>query len=182
MARDLTQTGLDSRELARGGAITVTRDRVRLPTGRTTERMVVRHPGAVVILPLLPDGRIILVRQYRYAIGSDLWELPAGTLEPGEDPATTARRELQEEAGYRPGRLTELGAFYSAPGFCSERLWAYLAADLTPARLAGDDDEEIECVALTLAEVMAWAAAGKLQDAKTLATLFLFNQHQAAAG
>ncbi|HKK07858.1 MAG TPA: NUDIX hydrolase [Gemmatimonadota bacterium] len=149
------------------------RDRVRIPDVGEVERDVVLHPGAVVIVPVTGRGTLLLVRQYRYAAGESLLEFPAGTREAGEEPDATAGRELQEEVGFRPGRLTRLGEFYSAPGFCDERLICYLGEELEAASLDGDDDEQIEVVELTWEAVFEEAAAGHIRDAKTLAALFL---------
>lgn len=178
MAKDLTQRRLASEHVLTSKIFSVTRDQVQLPDGRTVMRDVVIHSGAVVVLPVLPDGRVLLVRQWRYAAGTDLWEFPAGTVEPGEDPAECAARELQEEAGYKPGRMTRLGDFFSAPGFCTELLHCYLAEELTASQLEADDDEDFEVAAIPLAELLQWAAAGRLRDAKTLAGLMLLLAHR----
>ncbi|MCG0239021.1 MAG: NUDIX hydrolase [Firmicutes bacterium] len=150
----------------------VCRERYRLGE-REVVRDVVHHPGAVVMVPLLGDGRVVMVRQWRAPAGRKLLELPAGTLEPGEEPAAAAERELQEEIGYRAGRLTALGSFYSAPGFCTERLHLFLAEDLVPDPRPGDEDEAIEVVTLPLGEALEQALRGELQDAKTIAGLCL---------
>lgn len=159
-------------EVFRGRVITVRRDTVELD-GRERAWDVVAHPGAVVVLAVDGD-ELLFVRQYRYAAGEELLELVAGTCEPGEDPAATAERELQEEAGFRAGRLTKLGEFYSAPGFCTEKLHLFLAEDLTPSRLPMDDDEQITLVRLSLEEALRMALAGELRDAKTLAGVLLY--------
>lgn len=173
MPKDLRQTLVSSTEVAAGRAFKVRRDVIALPDGRQFTRDVVVHPGAVVIAPVLPDGRLVLVRQWRHAAGEALLELPAGTLEPGEAPETTAHRELQEEAGYRAGRLTKLAEFWTAPGFCTELMHLYLAEDLTPSRLAGDDDEEIEVETVLLAEAAAMALSGRIRDAKSICGILL---------
>jgi len=165
-----------SEEILRSRVYAVKRDTVRTDDGREFERHVIEHPGAVVILAE-EGGEILFVRQYRYAARESLVELVAGTLEPGEDPADTAARELQEEAGYKAGKLTLLGEFFSAPGFCSELLHLYLAEDLTPSRLPGDEDEEIEVERYTLQQAIAMALAGKFRDAKTLAGVLLYAQY-----
>lgn len=173
MSFDLTQTRLSSTYLLESRVFKIRRDLVQTADGRQFTRDVVEHPGAVVIVPLLADGRVVLVRQWRNAAGQALLELPAGTLEPAEAPAETAGRELQEECGYRAGRLTPLAAFYSAPGFCTELLHLFLAEELEPARLDGDEDEQIETEAVPLAEAVAMAVRGEIRDAKSIAGLFL---------
>lgn len=172
-----TAERLSRRVLHEGHVITVCNDEIRLPWGQEVSRDVVVHPGAVVVLPVLPDGRFVLVRQYRYAVGKMLLEAVAGTREPGEAPAVTAARELQEEAGYKALHLTPLGSFYSAPGFCDELLHLFLAERLVPSELPCDEDERIERVCLTPEEALDAAARGEIQDAKTLAALLLWRLH-----
>ncbi|MBY6274312.1 MAG: hypothetical protein CW346_19395 [Bacillaceae bacterium] len=159
-------------EIYRGRVITVRRDLIDLE-GKERTWDVVAHPGAVVVLPV-DQGDLLMVRQYRYAAGETLLELVAGTLEPGEDPAATAQRELQEEAGFRAGRLIRLAEFYSAPGFCTEKLHLFAAEELTPSRLPMDEDEQIELVRVSLDEAVRMALAGELRDAKTLAGVLLY--------
>ncbi len=150
-------------------------DRVVLPNGHETVREVVRHRGAVVILPLLGDGDIIFVRQFRYPVGTVLLELPAGKLDPGEPPEACARRELEEETRYGAGRLRLLGAFFTTPGFTDERITAFLAEDLVPRRDAEpDEDEFLDVVRIPSEQALEMAREGRLDDAKTLATLFLW--------
>jgi ADP-ribose pyrophosphatase len=163
-------------ELYRSKIISVYTDQVRFPDGQVRERAVVEHPGAVVVVAE-EGGELLFVRQFRYAAGETLIELVAGTLEPGEDPLTTAHRELQEEAGFKAGRMTKLGEFYSAPGFCSELLHLYLAQDLTPSRLAMDEDEEIVLERYSTSDALLMVGRGELRDAKTLAGLMLYVQH-----
>lgn len=129
-------------------------------------RVWLQHPGAVVLIAVR-EGRVLLVRQYRHAVGRDLLELPAGTLEPGEAPEATAERELQEECGYRPGRLQEIGQLCAAPGYSSEIYHFFLAEDLTPSRLPADADEEITLVEMPLDEAVERARRGGFDDAKT---------------
>jgi ADP-ribose pyrophosphatase len=142
---------------------------LRLPSGRTVVRQVVHHPGAVVIMPQLEDGRLIVIAQYRFAVGETLLEFPAGTLEAGEAPLACARRELIEETGYRAKRWRALGTIYSSPGFCDERLHLFLASGLAPEHAAGDEDEIIEVKRLTVQEVERAIADGALVDAKSIA-------------
>lgn len=165
---------IDSKEVHTARYFSLREDRVEMPDGRVVTRDVVVHPGAVVVIGLTADGRIPFVRQYRHAAGEDMLELVAGTLEPGEDPAETAHRELQEEAGYKAARMTKLAEFYTAPGFCSELMHLYLAEDLEPSKLPADDDEEIEVELLTPEEAMNAARTGLLRDAKSLAGVLLY--------
>ena len=142
---------------------------LRLPSGRRVVRQVVKHPGAVVILPQLEDGRLLLIQQYRFAVGETVLEFPAGTLEPGEAPLDCARRELIEETGYRADQWHPLGTIYSSPGFCDERLHFFLASGLVPEHAAADDDEILEVQPLTVPEVERAIADGALVDAKSIA-------------
>jgi ADP-ribose pyrophosphatase len=150
-------------------------DRVRLPGGGETEREVVRHAGASVMLPLLDDGRAVLVRQFRYPIGRVLLELPAGKLEPGEEPLACAERELVEEIGWQARTWRRLGSFYTTPGFSDEVLHAFLATDLErPARPAEPDPDEIfEIVPMSAGQIRQAIASGELCDAKSLVALQL---------
>lgn len=148
-------------------------DRVRFPDGHETRLDIVVHSGAVTLIPRDQDGAIWFVRQYRHAAGGHLLELPAGTLEPGEDPATAAARECREEIGMAPGRLDDLGGFYLAPGYSSEYMHVFLATDLKPDPLAPDPDEILEIQKLAEQEVVDQIRGGGFQDAKTLAALQL---------
>ncbi|BDG59948.1 NUDIX hydrolase [Caldinitratiruptor microaerophilus] len=177
MPQEPNLTRLSSETMYESRVFRVHRDRVRLPGGLTVTREVVEHPGAVVMVPILDGGRVLMVRQFRYAAQETLLELPAGTLKRGEDPREAAQRELQEEVGYRAGRLTHLTSFYSAPGFCTELLHLYLAEELTPSKLDGDEDEDIEVEVLPIGTALERAIGGGLRDAKTLAGLFLAAAH-----
>jgi ADP-ribose pyrophosphatase len=150
-------------------------DRVRLPNGREVVREVVRHPGAVVVVPVLDHERIVLVRQYRYPVEDVLLELPAGKLDKGEEPLDCARRELAEETGYRGRRWKTLGSFYTTPGFTNEVLHAFVAEDLEEGGEASPDPDEIlRAVSLPIGEIFGMAREGRLRDAKTLAALLLW--------
>jgi len=141
---------------------------LRLPSGRTVVRQVVQHPGAVVIIPQLADGRLILIAQYRFAVGETLLEFPAGTLEPGEAPLECARRELIEETGYRAEHWRALGITYPSPGYCDEQQHLFMATGLVPEHAAGDEDEILEVKRLTVEEVERAIADGTLVDAKSI--------------
>ena len=145
-------------------------------TGKRLTKEVVVHPGAVVILPLMTDGTVVLIRNRRYAVGQILTELPAGTLEPGEIPINCAGRELVEETGFIAGRLKPLTAFYASPGVISERIYAFAAFDLEPAAIDPDAGEEIEVVPTPFEDVLAMIGDGRIQDAKTIATVLLYDR------
>lgn len=165
---------LSSRRIYEGAVVKLRVDRVRMGTGHEAVREVVEHSGAVAVVAVNRDGRLLLVRQHRHAAGRSLVELPAGTLDRDEAPAACAARELEEETGFRPGRLQRLGGFFVSPGYCTEYIQAYLATDLQPGRAGGDDDEDIRVLALPLAEVLRLVESGELEDAKSLAALFLY--------
>ena len=156
----------------RGARLRVRRERHALPDGRRVWLDAVRVPAVAYILPLLDDGRVVLIRQYRPLVGAQIWELPAGTIEAGESPEACARRELVEEAGYEAGRLEPLGEALADPGLTDERIFLFVARDLQPVARALDADEHIEVVLTTLAEAYHMADAGEILDAGTLLALF----------
>lgn len=146
----------------------------RFQTGRfglPHKRFIVEHPGGVGILPILDDGRIVLIRQFRTAVNQYIWEIPAGTREPGEEPAVTAARELIEETGYRAGRLTPLPSFWSSPGFLTEKIDLFLATDLTPGESALEDGEDLTIQIIDKTTARAWIVSGEIKDGKTLIAL-----------
>ena len=168
---ELLETKVDSREIYRGKIITVHVDTVRLPGGKETRREVVEHPGGVGILALDDQGRVAMVRQYRYPMGRVVREIPAGKREPGEEPSLTARRELQEEVGATAGAWQDLGALLASPGCYGETLYLYLARDLTLGDPRPDEDERLEVDWVPLAELVEECLDGTLQDAKTVAAI-----------
>ena len=137
-------------------------------SGQQLERHVIVHPGAVGVLPILDDGRVVLLKQYRVAVDSYLIELPAGTLEPNEEPIVSARRELIEETGYSAGKIEPLVTFYTSPGILREQLHLFVATELTPGETALEDGEDIELFISTWAEIREMIARGEILDAKTL--------------
>src|SRR5688572_6616309 len=139
-------------------------------------REVVVHQGAVVVMGVLPDQRIILIRTRRYAVGQNLIELPAGTLEKGEDPINCAGRELLEETGYLAGRLRPIGNFYTSPGILSEKMYAFVAYDLEKQRQALEEGEEIELQLATLDEASEMIRRGEIHDGKTIAALLMYDK------
>jgi ADP-ribose pyrophosphatase len=155
-----------------GRKIQVALDTEVLPDGRTVQRDVVLHPGAVAILPLVDDEHICLLHNHRPIIGTDLWEVPAGTLKPGEPPAEAAVRELAEETGYRAGKWTKLAELIPSPGVLNEVIHLFLAEQLTPGAMDLEADEQLVPHILPLAQALAWAGDGTIRDAKTLVGLF----------
>ena len=137
-------------------------------------RDVVIHPGAVVILPLLDDNNIVLIRNERFAISENLWELPAGTLEPKEHPQATAEREIIEETGYEAGQMEYLTVFYTTPGFCNERMFAYVAKDLKFVGQNLDATEKITVEKRSLNEALQMIRSGEIHDGKTITTLLFY--------
>ena len=146
------------------------------PDGKLHVRETVQHPGAVTILPVFDDGRVCLIRNYRVAVDKTLVELPAGTLEPGEDPEMTAGRELIEETGYRAASMEKLSEFYMSPGILNERMHLYVARGLRPGPAALEPGEQIETWVVPWAEAMRMAFDGSIEDAKTLIGLLYFDR------
>ncbi len=165
----------EHREVYRGRIFTLAVDRVTLPSGHQATMEVVRHPGSVVLLPMPAPDRLILIRQYRYALDRFIWELPAGSLKAGEDPRLGAARECEEEVGLVPHVLEELAHLYPTPGFCDEWMKFYRCTDLRPpaadSTARQDDDEVIEPATFDLAEVRQMISRGEIVDMKTVAGL-----------
>ena len=172
-----------SREwLYRGRAVSVRMDTVEKPSGRVTTRDVVEHGDCIAAVVVDAQDNVLLVRQYRHAVGTELLEIPAGGIEEGETPEQAACRELQEETGFFPQRLVNLGGFYAAPGYCTEYLHLYLACDLVPKPLHAEDTESIEVVRVPFAEIPAMISSGKIRDAKSIAGLLRYSLHMSSPG
>jgi ADP-ribose pyrophosphatase len=154
-----------------GRVFRVRTDQVRYPDGSVHALDVVEHPGSVAIVATPSPGEIILVRQYRHPARRELWEIPAGTVDPGEDPLACGARELAEETGYRAARLQLLGSFFATPGFCDERMHLVHASELSPGTQSLDDDERIDIEIFTLPRACSLARGGEIADAKTLIAL-----------
>lgn len=159
---------IGTRKIYEGRVFDVQVDTVELTDGSTYEREVVRHLGAVAIVPVDDQGNVILVKQYRIGSGKHLLEIPAGGLERNEPPDECARRELQEEIGYYPNRLVKLGGFWVAPGYTTEHITIYLAQDLQPSRLPGDIDEDIALERIPFRQAYQQALDNQFEDSKTL--------------
>jgi ADP-ribose pyrophosphatase len=162
-----------------GRKIKVAIDTAVLPDGQTIQRDVVLHPGAVAILPLLDAQRLCLVRNSRPIVGETLWEIPAGTLEPGEAPEVAAKRELAEETGYQATSWLKLAEFIPSPGVLSERTHLFLAQNLTPGPLRLEKDEDLEPQIVAWPEALSWALGGTIHDAKTLIAILLWDRLRA---
>ena len=164
---------LEHRRLYEGRVLSLDVDEVGEPGGVTGTREVVRQTGSVAALPVLDDGRIVLVRQYRYAVSAFVWELPAGRRDPSESPEAGARRELEEEVGLRAASLEPISTFWTTPGFCDEVMHLFRATGLERIPPRPEADERIEPGTFTLDEAMAMVARGEIREGKTLVALLL---------
>lgn len=169
----LVERQVGSTVVYRGNVLTLRVDDVELPSGKRSRREVVEHPGGVAVVAVDRDGSVILVRQYRYPVRSALWEIPAGKLDPGEDPRECAARELEEETGYRAAVLEEVVPFYTSPGFCDEALHLFFARGLTAGEDRPEEDEIIETRRVPRAGLDEMIARGEIRDGKTLLGLFV---------
>jgi ADP-ribose pyrophosphatase len=165
---------LSSRVLFKGHAFNVRRDEVVQPSGRKAAREIVDRANAIAVVALDKDGNILLERQWRQATAKVLLEIPAGGIEPGEEPVGAVSREMQEETGYLPRKIESLGGFYLAPGYSTEYLHVFLATDLVPSRLTAEDTDEIELVPTPPRDILRLIADGTLEDGKSIAGLLLY--------
>lgn len=163
---------IDTRRVYEGRVVNLRIDIVEFPDGRVAEREIVEHSPSIVVAPLDDRGNVLLVRQYRLAVGQTLLELPAGGMHDGESPEEAATRELREEIGYAAAKLERLGGYFAAPGFCEEYLHFFVASSLTPSPLQADDDESIDVVPVPLSDVPGLIERGEVQDAKSVAGLW----------
>jgi ADP-ribose pyrophosphatase len=156
------------KEIYRGHVVNLNLETVTLPNGTTLDLEVVRHPGAAAIVPLTHNGTVLLIRQFRHAAGGYIYEIPAGKLDPGEDPRQCAAREVEEEIGFRAADLEPLVSFFTTPGFTDEVIHVFLATGLTPGIQKLDHDEVLEVVEMPLEDALARIADGTIKDAKTI--------------
>lgn len=145
--------------------------------GKPRRYDLIVHPGAAVILPILDDGRVVLIRNYRFAVGQELLELPAGTMDPPEPPLECARRELAEETGFRAGKLEPLLSFYSTPGILNEEMHVFLATELAAGETDHDPGERIRITPMEYAEAVRAIGDGRIRDGKTIATLLYYDRY-----
>jgi ADP-ribose pyrophosphatase len=169
---------LSSERVYEGRLFSVDVEQVRLPSGRTGKREIVRHPGAVVLVIVDNEEKLLMVRQYRRAADRYLLELPAGTRDKEESAEECARREAEEETGFSVARVERIGGFYSAPGFCTEYLECFLCTGLGGTELKPEEDEDLELVRLSIEELQQAFARGEVEDAKTLAGVMLYMARQ----
>lgn len=170
--------GMSRKSIFKGRKLELVLDTVTLPNGRDVERELVLHPGAVVIVPLVRPGVLLLLKQYRHAVGDELYELPAGTLEPDEPPETCAARELVEETGFRAASLRMLTSFWSSPGILREKMHLFLAQDLEQTGQDLDADEMIEVQEVTLQDAIEMVRDGRIADAKTIVGILYVAQFE----
>ncbi len=165
---------LSSQLIYQGKAVSLIVDIVKMPDGRETTREVVRHSECIAVVAIDEHDNIIMERQFRYSVGKSLLEIPAGGIEHGENPVNAVRRELQEEIGYFPGKLENMGGFYSSPGYGTEYLHCFLATDLKPSQLIAEDTAEIELLRIPPIEIPKLIASGEICDAKSIAALLTY--------
>jgi len=165
---------LATQQIYQGRAVNIRVDTVEKTSGRKTTREVVEHSDCIAVVALDEQDNVLLVRQFRHPVGRFLLEIPAGGIDPGEEPIDSVRRELQEEIGYFPQKIDKLGGFYATPGYGTEYLYCFLATDLVPARLVAEDTEDIELVRVSLDEIPRLIASGAICDAKSIAALLMF--------
>jgi ADP-ribose pyrophosphatase len=170
---NLTEKKLSSQTIYQGRIIHVHLDEVELPNGKTSKRELVTHPGAVAVVAMDNNGNVLLVRQYRHAAQRILLEIPAGTLKANENPDDCVGRELQEETGYKPGKLEKLGGIFVAPGYSTEYIHLYLATQLVESRLDMDEDEFIEVERMALDKAVELIHSGEIADGKSVSALLM---------
>ena len=174
----MAEETLSSRRIFEGRAVNLRVDTVRIIDGRRSTREVVEHTPCIGVIAVDGQGNILLVRQYRQALEKELLEIPAGGIDAGEEPEAAVVREMQEETGFRPQKVTRLCGFYSSPGFCDEYLHLFLAEDLVPGRLHAEDTPGIEVVPVAVTEIPALITSGRIEDSKSIAGLLYYLEYR----
>ena len=177
----LPEKTLDTQYPYRGRGVNMRVDTVETPSGRRTTREIAEHSDCIAVAVLDEQDNVLLVRQFRYPVGDFLLEVPAGGIDPGESALDAARRELQEEIGYYPQEMEELGGFYAIPGYGTEYLHCFLARKLKPSRLIAEDSESIELVRVPLERIPQLIGSGEIRDAKSIAILHLLQLTRSGA-
>jgi ADP-ribose pyrophosphatase len=177
----LKETATSSEVVYKGIFLNMKRDQVRLPDGQTALREYLTHPGAVAIVPILSDGRVLLERQYRYPIDQAVIEIPAGKLDPNEDPLVCAKRELQEETGYQARSWEFLGRIHPVISYSNEFIDIYLAQDIEPGQAHLDEEEFLDVFAASIEEIEAWIAQGRITDVKTIISIYWLKNYREKA-
>jgi len=165
---------LATQQIYHGRVVNIRVDTVEIAGGKKTTREVVEHSGCIAVVAIDKHNNVLLVRQFRYPVDRFLLEIPAGGIDPGEEPVDSVRRELQEEIGYFPRKIDKLGGFYAIPGYGTEYLHCFLATDLVPGRLVAEDTDDIEVVRVSPDEIPRLIASGEICDAKSIAALLTF--------
>ena len=174
----MVEKTLSSQLIYEGRAVKLRVDTVRMTSGRETTREIVEHSDCVAIIAIDADDNVLLVNQFRKPVEKELLEIPAGGIDPGEDAVDAVRREMREETGYLPRKVERLGGFYSAPGYCTEYLYLYLATELAPNPLYAEDTESIKLVRVPSSQILDLITSGSICDAKSIAGLFTFLEYQ----
>jgi ADP-ribose pyrophosphatase len=169
----LFEKTLSSQQIYDGRILQLRVDTVRLPSGRVTKREIVEHDDCIAILAIDSDDNVLLVKQFRKAVDKEVLEIPAGGIEPGEEPAAAVKRELREETGFLPKRVERIGGFYTTPGYSSEYLHLFVASDLTSAKLQAEDTESIKVERVPISQILELIRTGAISDAKSIAGLFI---------
>ncbi len=171
---------LSSQVVYEGRAVRLRVDTVRMPGGRETTREIVEHADCVAVVAIDEGDNLLLVKQFRKPVEQELLEIPAGGIDPGEDPVAAVRREMREETGYLPRKVERLGGFYATPGYGTEYLYLYLATDLVPSPLEAEDTEGIELTKVSPGQILSLINSGRICDAKSIAGLLIYLDHRQA--
>ena len=169
----MSEKTLSSQQIYDGRILKLRLDTVRLPSGRVTKREIVEHDDSIAIVAIDGDDNVLLVKQFRKAVEKEVLEIPAGGIEPGEEPVAAVKRELREETGFLPQRVERIGGFYASPGYSSEFLHLFVASDLTPEKLQAEDTESIKVERVPISQILELIRTGAINDAKSVAGLLM---------